>query len=318
MDLYTYQAQKPFSPKHLTGLQEYTPDEMYQVLSLGLKLKKEQKAGIPHPLLKGKTLAMIFTKSSTRTRVSFEVGMTQLGGYPLFLNPGDIQLGRGETIEDTARVLSRYVDGIVIRTFQQQDVEDLAEYGTVPVINALTDLLHPCQILADLMTLYEYKGTLKGLKLAFIGDGNNVANSLLIGCTKLGVDIAIGCPAAYTPSPEILEFAMQNAKISGSKVLITEDPKEAILNADAVYTDVWSSMGQEAESKTRNEVFAPYQVNADLFAHAHSDAIFLHCLPAHRGEEVTADILDGSHSVVFDEAENRLHAQKAVMVLLMG
>lgn len=317
MNLYDY-PQKPFDQKHLLGLQDYTPKEILQVLALGLKLKQEQKAGIPHPLLQGKTLGMIFAKSSTRTRVSFEVGMVQLGGYPLFLSAADIQLGRGETIEDTARVLSRYVDGIVIRTFRQQDVEDLARYGTIPVINALTDLLHPCQILADLMTLYERKGILKGLKLAFIGDGNNVAHSLLIGCTKLGVDIAIGCPAAYTPDAAILKAAKANAEASGAAVMITVSPQEAIAQADAVYTDVWSSMGQEAESARRAAVFAPYQVDADLFALAKSDAIFLHCLPAHRGEEVTGAVIDGPQSAVFDQAENRLHVQKAVMALLMG
>lgn len=310
--------QKPFGQKHLLGLQDYTPEEILQILALGLKLKQEHKAGIPHPLLLGKTLGMIFAKSSTRTRVSFEVGMVQLGGYPLFLSTADIQLGRGETIEDTARVLSRYVDGIVIRTFRQQDVEDLARYGTIPVINALTNLLHPCQILADLMTLCEHKGTLKGLKLAFIGDGNNVAHSLLIGCTKLGMDIAIGCPPAYTPDETILRAAYANAGASGATVAITDKPQEAIAQADAVYTDVWSSMGQEAESAQRAAVFAPYQVDSDLFSLAREDAVFLHCLPAHRGEEVAAAVIDGPQSVVFDQAENRLHVQKAVMALLMG
>lgn len=317
MDLLNYRPLYPFSQKHLLGLQSYSEDEIYQVLSLALKLKNEQKQGIVHHILKGKALAMIFTKSSTRTRVSFEVGMYQLGGSALFLSSQDIQLGRGETIADTAQVLSRYVDGIMIRTYKQSDVEDLAKYGSVPVINALTDLLHPCQILADLQTIYEKKGALKGLKLAFIGDGNNVAHSLLIGCSKVGMDISVGCPPGYEPNKEIVEMAAQNAVYSGSKVLITDSPQKAIEDADVVYTDVWSSMGQEEESAERMKVFASYQINTSLFSLAKPDAIFLHCLPAHRGEEVTADVIDGSQSVVFDEAENRLHVQKAVMALLM-
>ena len=317
MDLYHYKPEKPFQQKHLLGLQSYSADDIYQILSLALQLKEQRKNGIAHPLLKGKTLAMIFSKSSTRTRVSFEVGMYQLGGSALFLSSADIQLGRGETIEDTARVLSRYVDGIMIRTYRQSDVEDLAKYGTIPVINALTDLSHPCQILADLMTIYEKKSTLKGLKLAFIGDGNNVAHSLLIGCSKVGMDISIGSRAGHEPKAEIVETAKQNASAVGSAVQITHSPQEAIANADVVYTDVWSSMGQEAESNERIKVFSPYQVNSALFALAKPDVIFLHCLPAHRGEEVTADIIDGPHSVVFDEAENRLHAHKAIMALLM-
>jgi ornithine carbamoyltransferase len=318
LNLYDYKALKPFGQKHLLGLKDYTSDEICQVLSLALKLKKEHSEGIHKPYLKGKTLGMIFTKSSTRTRVSFEVGMYQLGGYALFLSAHDIQLGRGETIGDTAKVLSRYIDGIMIRTFKQQDVDDLAKYGSIPVINALTDLLHPCQILADLMTVYEKKNRLAGLKLAFIGDGNNIANSLLIGCSKLGMDISIACPIGYEPNAEIVELARQYAESSGSKVIITQDPREAAENADAVYTDVWSSMGQEAESEIRKKVFAPYQVNGELFSLAKEDAIFLHCLPAHRGEEVTEEVIDGQNSVIFDEAENRLHAQKAVMILLMG
>ncbi len=317
MNLYQYKLEKPFGQKHLLGLQSCRSDEIFQILSLALQLKEQRRNGIAHPLLKGKTLAMIFTKSSTRTRVSFEVGMYQLGGSALFLSSDDIQLGRGETIEDTAKVLSRYVDGIMIRTYRQNDVEDLAKYGTVPVINALTDLLHPCQILADLMTIYERKSTLRGLKLAFIGDGNNVAHSLLIGCSKVGMDISAGCPAGYEPKAEIVEMAKQNALIAGSAVQITHSPKEAIANADVVYTDVWSSMGQETESSERRKVFSSYQVNSALFALAKPDAIFLHCLPAHRWEEVTPEIIDGPHSVVFDETENRLHAHKAILALLM-
>ncbi len=318
MNLYAYKPEKPFSQKHLLTLQDYTPDEILQVLSLALDLKVKHKAGIAHPYLSGKTLAMIFTKSSTRTRVSFEVGIQQVGGYGLFLNSADIQLGRGETIEDTAKVLSRYVDGIMIRTFKQQDVEDLARYGSIPIINGLTDLLHPCQILADLMTIYEKKGKLQGLKLAFIGDGNNVANSLLIGCSKLGLHVSIGCPKGYEPDPQVLQWAQENSNTSGSQILITQDPREAIQGANVVYTDVWASMGQEKEAQDRIRIFTPYQVNGSLFRLAHDDAIFLHCLPTHRGEEVTVEVIDGPQSVIFDEAENRLHVQKAVMVLLMG
>ncbi len=318
MDLLNYKANKLFNQQHLLGLQDYSEDDICQVLSLALTLKKEQKLGITHHLLKGKTLGMIFSKSSTRTRVSFEVGIYQLGGQGLFLNSNDIQLGRGETIHDTAKVLSRYLDGIMIRTYKQSDVEELAKYSTIPVINALTDLLHPCQILADLMTIYEHKSKLKGLKLAFIGDGNNVANSLLIGCSKMGMDVSIGSPEGYQPIDDITNLARENAKINGSQVVITADPIEAIKDADVVYTDVFTSMGQEREAEKRLKVFADYQVNSKLFSYSKNDAIFLHCLPAHRGEEVTEDVIDGPNSVVFDEAENRLHAQKAVMVLLMG
>ncbi|HHU77856.1 MAG TPA: ornithine carbamoyltransferase [Clostridiales bacterium] len=317
LDLYNYQAKSPFSQKHLLSLQDYSSDEICQVLSLGLKLKNQQRNRIPHKLLEGKILAMIFAKSSTRTRVSFEVGMTQLGGTPLFLSSSDIQLGRGETIADTARVLSRYVDGIMIRTYKQSDVEELAKHGSVPVINALTDLLHPCQALADMMTIYEAKGDWKGKKLAFLGDGNNMAHSLMIACSKLGMDFSIGCPEGYEPDEEITAMAKQNALSRGSSLEITHNPEKAAEKADVVYTDVWSSMGQESESEERKKAFAPYQVNSSLFALAKSDAIFLHCLPAQRGEEVTADIIDGPHSLVFDQAENRLHVQKAVLALLM-
>ena len=317
LDLFNYKPKKSFSQKHLLGLQDYSADEIYQVIALGLKLKDEQKNNIPHQILKGKTLAMIFTKSSTRTRVSFEVGIYQLGGIGLFLNSNDIQLGRGETISDTAKVLSRYVDGIMIRTYKQSDVDELAKYGSVPVINALTDLLHPCQALADLMTVYEKKGKLAGLKMAYLGDGNNMAHSLMIACSKVGMHFSIGCSPGYEPNEEILAMAKQNALSSGSVIEITYDPKEAIKDADVVYTDVWSSMGQEEEFEERQKALSPYQVNSELFSHAKQDAIFEHCLPAHRGEEVTGEIIDGPNSVVFDEAENRLHVQKAVMALLM-
>ena len=318
MKLESYFPQKAFAQKHLLTLQDWTPDEICQTLSLALSLKFKQRNGIPHELLKGKTLGMIFTKSSTRTRVSFEVGIQQLGGRALFLSDRDLQLGRGEPISDTARVLSRFIDGIMIRTFAQADVEGLAQYGSIPVINGLTDRFHPCQVLADLMTIYEHKGKLAGLKLAFIGDGaNNMGHSLLLGCSKLGVNVAIGSPKSYQPDPEIVAWAQENAKQAGSEVLITEDYAQAAQGADAVYTDVWSSMGMEAEIEKRKHDFAGCCVDDALMSHAQPDAIFLHCLPAHRGEEVAASVIDGPHSVVFDEAENRLHAQKAVMALLM-
>ncbi len=316
IDLMNYQPLKEFSQKHLLRLSDYTPDEILQVLSLALKLKKQLKEGVRPPVLAGKILAMIFTKSSTRTRVSFEAGIYQLGGTAQFLSSNDIQLGRGEPISDTAQVLSRMVDGIMIRTFKQSGVEDLAKYGTIPVINGLTDLLHPCQILADLQTYYEHKGSFKG-KMAFIGDGNNVANSLLVGCGKLGLDMTLACPEGYEPDAEVLAAAQEAASQSGAKLVVTHDPKEAAQGADAVYTDVWASMGQESGAQDKYKHFTAYQVNAELMSLCKKDYIFLHCLPAHRGEEVTAEIIDGPNSVVFDEAENRLHAQKAVMALLM-
>ena len=303
--------------KHFISIHDITSEEFNQILDLAQKLKKENKAGIAHPILKGKTLGMIFTKSSTRTRVSFEVGMTQLGGYPLFLSSSDIQLGRGETIYDTANVMSRFVDGIMIRTFAHSDVLDLAKYGTIPIINGLTDLLHPCQAMADLLTVYEHKGRLRGLKMAYVGDGNNVAHSLLYACAKAGMDIAVGTPKDYMCDGEIVENAKADAKKSGAEITVTEDPFEAVKGADVVYTDTWASMGQEAEKEMRAKIFAPYQVNDKLFGVAKDDAIFMHCLPAYRGYEVTESVIDGERSVVFDEAENRLHAQKAVMAMLL-
>lgn len=304
--------------EHLLSIHHLTFEEVESILKLSEKLKKQQQEGVQHHLLKGKTLGMIFTKSSTRTRVSFEVGMYQLGGYPLFLSANDIQLGRGETIYDTAQVLSRYINGIMIRTFKQSDVEELAKYGNIPVINGLTDLLHPCQILADLFTIYEHKGTLKGLKLAYLGDGNNVANSLLHGCAKVGMDISVASPKGYQCNEQIVEEAKEDAKKGGSKIVLTDDPVKAITDADVVYTDTWVSMGQEEEKETRIKAFMPYQVDDNLFSKAKEDAIFLHCLPAYRGYEVAESIIDGPQSVVFDEAENRLHVQKAIMALLMG
>jgi len=306
-----------FKGRDFISLQDYTAEEISHLIEVALELKAENKAGIPHPVLKGKTLAMIFTKSSTRTRVSFEVGIYQLGGIGLFLSNRDIQLGRGEPIEDTARVLSRMVDGIMIRTYSHQEVIDLAKYSTVPVINGLSDYLHPTQVLADLMTVQEHKGRIKGLKLAYIGDGNNVAHSLLLGCTKMGMHIAVASPAGYQPDPEIVSTAQRNAAESGGSVTITTDPAEAAREADVLYTDVWASMGQEAESEARKKAFASYQINREILKIAHPEAIVMHCLPAHREEEITAEVLEGPQSVVFDEAENRLHAHKAIMALLM-
>ena len=304
--------------KDFISLHDLTKEEISALLELSIKLKDETKKGIEHHLLKGKTLGMIFSKSTTRTRVSFEVGMTQLGGYPLFLSANDIQLGRGETIYDTAKVLERYLDGIMIRTFSHDDVIELAEHADIPVINALTDLLHPCQVLADLQTIYEKKGTLEGLKFAYIGDGNNMANSIMYGCAKMGLDCAIGCPEGYEPDAEVTENAKDDFKKSGANLLITADPVEAIKNADIVYTDTWVSMGQESEKAERQKLFMPYQIDEKLFKNAKSDAIFMHCLPAYRGFEVTPEVIDGPNSVIFDEAENRLHAQKAIMATLMS
>lgn len=321
MNLLTYRAQAPFAQRHLLTLQDYTPDEILQVLSLALTLKKahrnsQKKTPEKFPCT-GQTLAMIFAKSSTRTRVSFETGFYQLGGQAMFLSNSDSQLGRGEPIADTARVLGRMVDGIMIRTFSHSDVEALAQYSGVPVINGLTDDFHPCQALADLLTYYEHKKTFKG-RLAYVGDGNNVAHSLLIACSKIGMDVSVATPPGYAPHPKIAAWAKENAAKSGSRVLVTQDPVEAVTQADCIYTDVWASMGQENEQAQRTQVFAAYQVNDALAAHAKDDYIFQHCLPAHRGEEVSESVIDGPHSVIFDEAENRLHAQKAVMVMLMG
>ncbi len=304
--------------KHFISIHDITCQEFDELMSLALKLKKEQKAGIENAPLKGKTLGMIFTKSSTRTRISFEVGMYQLGGHPMYLNANDMQLGRGESIYDTANVMSRFVDGIMIRTYDHQDVLDLAKFGSVPVINALTDHLHPCQAMADLMTVYEHKGKLKGLKLAYVGDGNNVAHSLLYACAKAGMDMSVATPKGYECDAQVVANAQEDAKETGATILTCYDPEEAVKDADVVCTDTWTSMGQEAEKAERVKIFKDYQVNQELFAHAKDDAIFIHCLPAYRGYEVTEDIIDGPMSVIFDEAENRLHAQKAIMVKLMA
>lgn len=307
-----------FKGRDLLTLAQYSGAEINTILDTALKLKKMQKDGIATPYLQGKTLGMIFQKSSTRTRVSFEVGMYQLGGHALFLSSKDIQLGRGETVADTARVLSRYVDGIMIRTYAQAEIEELAQYADIPVINGLTDLTHPCQILADLLTILEHKGKLAGLKLAYVGDGdNNIAHSLLLGGSKVGMDVAVASPAGYQPQGDIVQLAKESAAGNQSKVEITTDPVAAVTDADVVVTDTWASMGQEAETAARQKIFAPYQVNASLVGQAKADYIFLHCLPAYRDQEVTADIIDGPHSLVWDEAENRLHVQKAVMALVM-
>lgn len=304
--------------KHLLTLHDWSTKEILDTLDLADELKYKQKNGIEHHILKGKTLGMIFSKSSTRTRVSFEVGMYQLGGLALFLSSNDIQLGRGETIYDTANVLSRFLDGIMIRTYKQEDVEDLAKYGQIPIINGLTDLVHPCQILADFQTIREHKGKLEGLKLAYIGDGNNMAHSLLYGGAKVGMEIAVATPKQYECDPDVVKNALEDAKATGTKLTLTNDPIEAIKDADVVYADTWVSMGQESEKAEKVKVFGDYQINKELFSYAKPDAIFLHCLPAYRGYEVTEDVIDGPNSVIFDEAENRLHAQKAVMVKLMA
>lgn len=319
MDLLAYTPKAKFAQKHLLTLQDYTPDEIMQLLSLAVKLKQQRKLGMDQShILKGKNIAMIFTKPSMRTRVSFEAGIEQLGGHAMYISGSEIGLGTRESVHDCANVLSRFVDGIMIRTFKQSDVEGLARFGQIPVINGLTDDYHPCQVLADMLTLYEHKGGLKGKKLAFIGDGNNMANSLMIICSKIGVDIAIATPVDYAPEEKYVCMAKRNAVASGSKVTITTDIAQACKDADAIYTDVWASMGMEAETEKRAHDFAAYQVNMDVLKMAKPDAIFMHCLPAHRGSEVTDEVMDCAQSVVFDEAENRLHAQKAVLAMLMG
>lgn len=300
--------------KHLLTLESLSQEEIKDILNLADQLKYELKHGIEHHHLKGKTLGMIFEKASTRTRVSFETGMYQLGGHPLFLSSNDLQIGRGEPVEDTARVLSRMLDGIMIRTFEQSEVETLAEYGSIPVINGLTDYCHPCQVLADLMTIREFKGKLKGLKMAFIGDGNNMANSIIVGCLKCGMSVAIACPKGYEPPQNILDFASQYEGMFE----LTSDPLKAAEGADVVYTDVWASMGQEEEKAVREKAFDGIQVNKELMSKTNPECMVLHCLPAHRGEEITADVFEEHADEIFEEAENRLHAQKAVMVRLMA
>ena len=305
--------------KDLLSIHDLSVEEVNEILALAHELKAKQKAGIEHHLLKGKTLGMIFEKSSTRTRVSFQTGMYQLGGQALFLSNRDLQIGRGEPIKDTARVLSRYVDGIMIRTFEHEKVEELAEWSDVPVINALTDLLHPCQVLTDLLTIQEYKGKqLKGLKMAYVGDGNNMTNSYMYGCAKAGSDFVAAAPKGYEPDMQVFENACKDAEETGASIKLVNDPFEAAKGADIVVTDTWASMGQEAEHDMRKKIFAPYQVNAQLLAEADKRVIVMHCLPAYRGEEITEEILEAYADVIFDEAENRLHTQKAIMALTMG
>ena len=305
--------------KDMLSIHDLSVDEVQEILALAKELKAKQKAGVPHEILKGKTLGMIFEKSSTRTRVSFETGMYQLGGQALFLSNRDLQLGRGEPIRDTARVLSRYLDGIMIRTYGHDRVEELAKWANIPVINALTDLLHPCQVLTDLLTIEEYKGkNLKGLKMAYVGDGNNMTNSFLYGCAKVGMTFVAATPEDYRPDETVFKNALEDAKETGAELSLVTDPKEAVKDADIVVTDTWASMGQEAEHEARKKIFAPYQVNKELLKGADKRVIVMHCLPAYRGEEITEEVLEANADVIFDEAENRLHTQKAIMALTMA
>ena len=294
-------------------MMQLSKEEIIDLLNLADQLKYELKHGIPHPHLKGKTLGMIFQKASTRTRVSFETGMYQLGGYPLFLSSNDLQIGRGEPVQDTARVLSRYLDGIMIRTFEQKEVEDLAKYGSIPIINGLTDYCHPCQVLADLMTVREFKGSFDGLKMCYIGDGNNMANSLITGFLKVGMSVSVACPDDYQPAETVLEYARSTGRFT-----MTNKPLEAAKGVDVLLTDVWASMGQEDEAEKRKIAFAGYQINDEIMAAANEKAMVLHCLPAHREEEITEKVFEAHAEEIFEEAENRLHAQKAVMVKLMA
>lgn len=303
--------------KDFLTLADFSAETIGQLLSLAKDIKNDFKSGKSYQPLKGKILGMIFDKPSTRTRVSFEAGMVQLGGHAMYLNGNDLQMGRGETIEDTAKVLSEYVDAIMIRTFSHQNVEELAKHASIPIINGLTDMYHPCQALADLLTIQEVKGKLNGLKLAYIGDGNNVAHSLLYACAKMGLDISIAAPEGYLPNAEVIKKAKEFAIESGANIVITNNPSEAVEKADIIYSDVWTSMGQEAENEIRLKAFAQYQINNELVKSAKEDYMFLHCLPAHRGEEVTSDVIDGSHSYIYQQAGNRLHAQKALLVEIL-
>jgi len=303
--------------KDLLSVHDVSTTDIYKILDLAKTLKAQLKNGKQHHLLKGKTLGMIFQKASTRTRVSFEVGMWQLGGSALFLNANDLQIGRGEPVKDTARVLSRYVDGIMIRTSSHDEVIEMAKYATVPVINALTEMMHPCQALTDIFTVREHKGTLQGLKMAYIGDGNNMVHSLIHACAKVGINLAIATPKGYEPEVEFVAEALEVAAMNGSTITLGNDPLVAAEQADVLYTDVWASMGRETEQNIRKIAFAGYQINSEVMNVAKADAIVLHCLPAHRGEEITDEVMESPQSVVFDQAENRLHVQKAIMVLLM-
>ena len=305
--------------RDLLSVHDLSSEEVESILALAEELKAMQKAGIEHRVLAGKTLGMIFEKSSTRTRVSFETGMFQLGGQALFLSNRDLQIGRGEPIKDTARVLSRYLDGVMIRTFEHEKVEEFAKYADIPVINALTDLLHPCQALTDLLTIREHKGkNLKGLKMAYVGDGNNMTHSLMYAAAKTGMNFVAATPADYAPDEGVTQRAQEDAKATGASIALVTDPFAAAKDADILVTDTWASMGQEAEHEGRKKIFAPYQINGDLLAAADKRAIVMHCLPAYRGEEITDDVLEKFSDVIFDEAENRLHTQKAIMALLMA
>lgn len=312
-----YQLSEQIRGRDFISIHDFSPQEVALILKTAVEIKKMQKQGITHPYLAGKTLGMIFQKASTRTRVAFEVGMYQLGGHALFLSPRDIQLGRGETIKDTALVLTRMLDGIMIRTFDHDEVLELARWSDVPVINGLTDLLHPTQVLGDMLTILEHKGRLKGLKLAFIGDGNNVAHELLYGGAKVGMDVVIASPGGYEPDDTVLRQARADAAATGARLSVLTDPLEAVQDADVIYTDVWASMGQEDEAEHKEQAFLDYQVNSRLMSRAHAEAMVLHCLPAKRGKEITDEVMDGPQSAVFDEAENRLHAHKAIMALTM-
>jgi len=309
--------ERKLSKKDLLSLHKLSTGDISLILETAVDLKTRQRRGELCRILEGKTLGLIFSKPSTRTRVSFEVAMYQLGGYPLFLSGNDLQLGRGETVADTARVLSRYLDGIMIRTFAQTEVEELARHASIPVINGLTDFCHPCQVLADLLTIQEYKGKLSGIKLAYIGDGNNMTHSLMHGGAKVGMTVVVATPPGYAPDPTVVAQAKEDAEVTGARIVVTTDPVEAARNADILYTDVWVSMGQETERETRLKVFASYTIDNLLVQQARQDVIVMHCLPAHRGEEIAAEVMDGPKSVVFDQAENRLHVHKAILSLLL-
>ncbi len=303
--------------KHLLSIEELTADEIWQILNLARDLKKEWKGGGNKPLLAGKALGMIFQKPSLRTRVSFEMGMLHLGGQAMYLSPQEIQLGQRESVADVARVLSRYVDAIMARVFAHSDVEELAAHASVPVINGLSDYVHPCQALSDLFTIHEKRGAVPGLKLAYVGDGNNVAHSLLFAASKVGMEIRIAAPSGYEPQRDVVSKAGAFAQEAGGKIILDTDPRSVVHGVDIIYTDVWTSMGQEAEREERLRVFRPYQVNGDLVALAKPDVMVMHCLPAHRGEEITDEVMDGPHSIVYDQAENRMHLQKAILVILI-
>ncbi len=304
--------------KDLISIHDLEIGEVALILDVAAKLKRKQKKGEPHQYLKGKSLAMLFSKASTRTRTSFEVGFYQLGGHPIYLSDDASQIGRGEPVKDTARVLSRFVDGIMIRTFSHESVIELAKYASIPVINGLTDLLHPCQALTDIFTIQEKMKVLKGRKMVYVGDGNNMAHSLMYACAKVGMNMVCACPKGYQPDPHVLAEAQEDAAHAGCTITVEEDVMKAVKGADVLYTDTWASMGQEEEHDARKKIFAPYQINAELLAAARPEAIVMHCLPAYRGEEITDDVIEGPQSVVFDQAENRLHVQKAIMALLMS